>query len=339
MTSLVALATKDALVLGCDSLGTSKKFLLDPFDLLEFFDKDFKLKEDKDGKPVLQNFSDIWNKRQSVSDSHMAHMTKLFSLSPLPMGIMYTGITSIGNRTVKSLIEEFKNKESVCQKKPKPKNYTVKGISKKILTHISQYFESKYPDGKKMPDLEFILGGYDKRNPLPKIVRIRLPENKAQDTIEDFGMVFGGQMKEIQRIIHGTDWSNKMEINKRHIKLLRKYRDKINDFLKQKNISIEIPELSMNEMKELDMFSEKWDLDGFNANWGDFSEQNAIECVDFFVNIMIKSQQFSYGMPIVGGEVHIALIKKTEGFRFISREEYGHEGHFVPKETKIDEGA
>jgi hypothetical protein len=49
---------------------------------------------------------------------------------------------------------------------------------------------------------------------------------------------------------------------------------------------------------------------------------------------MIKSQQFSYGMPTVGGEVHIALITKTDGFRFISREEYRHEGHFVPKEIE-----
>ena len=90
----------------------------------------------------------------------------------------------------------------------------------------------------------------------------------------------------------------------------------------------------MDEIKELDMFSGGWDLEGFNANWGDFSEQNAIECVNFFVNIMIKSQQFSYGMPTVGGEVHIALITKKDGFRFISKEEYHHEGHFVPKEPE-----
>jgi len=75
-------------------------------------------------------------------------------------------------------------------------------------------------------------------------------------------------------------------------------------------------------------------LDGFDANWGDFSEQNAIECVNFFVEIMIKSQQFSSRLPTVGGEVHISLITKNDGFRFISREEYEHEGYVVPKEEK-----
>ena len=334
MTSLVALATKDALVLGCDSLGTSTKFLLDPFDLIKFFDKNLKLKKGKDGKPVLKNFSDIWSKRQSIPYSHMTHITKLFTLFPLPMGIMYTGIASIANRTIKSLIEEFKNKESIFRKKPKPKNYTVKRLAEKILDFIFQHFESEYPEEKKRPDLEFILGGYDKRNPIPKIVRIKLSENKVKDTIENFGMVFGGEMKEIQRIVHGTDWSNKLKIKDRHIELLRKYRDKMNSYLKQQKVSVEIPELSMEEIKELDMFSDNWDLDIFDANFGDFSEQNAIECVDFFVNIMIRSQQFSEGMPIVGGEVHIALITKTQGFQFISREEYYHEGYFTSKETK-----
>ncbi|MBC8525972.1 MAG: hypothetical protein ISS28_07350 [Candidatus Cloacimonetes bacterium] len=334
MTSLVALATKDALVLGCDSLGTSTKPLLDPFDLLEFFDSDFKLKKNKNGKPMLKGFSDIWNKRQDIPYSHMTHVSKLFSLSPLEMGVMTTGIASIGDRTVKSLIEEFKSKEPACQDKPKPKNYTVKGIAKKILTHFSQYLESKYPDEKERPELEFILGGYNKQSPIPKIVRIKLPEDEVQDTIKDWGIVFGGQMKEIQRIVFGTDWSNTLKIKRRHIELLRKYRDKINNFLKPKKVSVQIPELTMEEIQELDMFSDKWDLDGFNANWGDLSEQNTIECVDFFVNIMIKSQQFSYGMPTVGGEVHIALITKTDGFRFISREEYRYGEHFVSKETE-----
>lgn len=333
MTTLIALSTKDSLVLGCDSLGTIPKRLLDPFRLLEFFDKDFKLKKDKDGNPVLKNLSDIWRKSRFLPYEHMTHITKLFSLSPLPMGIMCTGITSIGNRTIKSLIEECKSKETVFQKKPEPKNYTVKGIANKILTFVSRYLENKYPDEKTRPYLEFILGGYDKRSPIPKIVRIKLLQKKIEVSLEqeEFGIVFGGEMKEIQRIVHGTDFSNWLKIQERHIELLRKYRDKMNGLLKQQKVSVKIPELGMKEIQELAMFSDKWALEGFYANWGDFSEQNAIECVDFFVNIMIKSQQFGHGMPTVGGEVHIALITKTDGFRFISREEYRHEEHFVSK--------
>lgn len=336
MTSLVALATKDALVLGCDSLGTALKYLVDPSELAEFFDfkKDFELKKDGNGNPVLRNIRSIWNKAKLIPYTHMTHMTKLFSLSPLEMGVMSAGLVSIGDRTIQSLIEEFKSQGPAFKTKPKPKNYTVRSIAKKMLDFILRDFERAYPDERIRPNLELILGGYDKRSQIPKIMRIKVSENKIVDTVRKFGIVFGGQMKEIQRIVFGTDGENKRKIGSRHIDLLNKYRDKMKELLKQKDISIEIPDLSENDKKQLEMFSDGWDLDGLNTNWGDFSEQNAIECVDFFVDIMIKSQQFSEGMPSVGGQVHIALITKTEGFRFASREEYSHERYFTPKHMR-----
>ena len=338
MTSLVALATRDSLVLGCDSLGTKIKHLVDPLNLFDFFDpaNDLKIKKDKNGNSILKDWWSIYQRAMPLPYSHMSHMSKLFSLSPLPMGLMTTGISSIGDRTIKSLIEEFKNKEPAFSKRSKRKNYTVKSVARKTLDFITTKFEKEYKDGKSKPELEFIFGGYDKSKPIPKIIRMKLPKKEIEETLKErkFGIVFGGQMKEIQRIVFGTDVWNELRIKYRHIELLRKYRNKMNDFLKKQNISVEIPVLSIKDINELDMFSDGWDLDGFNANWGDFSEQNAIECVDFFVNIMIKSQQFSEGMPTVGGEVHIALITKQEGFRFISKEEYYHGSHFVPKETK-----
>ena len=50
---------------------------------------------------------------------------------------------------------------------------------------------------------------------------------------------------------------------------------------------------------------------------------------------MIKSQQFSSGMPTVGGDVHIALINRTRGFRFVSKEEYHHQEHYIPKHEPL----
>lgn len=336
MTSLVALATKDALVLGCDSLGTTSKSLVDPYDLVEFFDskKNFELKKNKDGNPVLKDFWNIFHKAKLMPHTHMTHMTKLFSLNPLEMGVMSAGLVSIGDRTIQSLIEEFKSQGPAFKTKPKPPNYTVRSIAKKMLDFILRDFECAYPDERIRPNLELILGGYDKRGQIPKIVRIKVSENKVVDTVRKFGIVFGGQMKEIQRIVFGTDGENKRKIGSRHIDLLNKYRDKMKELLKQKDISIEIPDLSENDKKQLEIFSDGWDLDGLNTNWGDFSEQNAIECVDFFVDIMIKSQQFSEGMPSVGGQVHIALVTKTEGFRFVSREEYSHGGYFTPRHMR-----
>jgi len=89
------------------------------------------------------------------------------------------------------------------------------------------------------------------------------------------------------------------------------------------------------------LYGYKWDKDqkkrvpsDFEARFGDFSEQNAIECVDFFIDIMTKSQLFSARLPVVGGDVHIALITKTRGFEYVSREELRHGEHAIEiKET------
>ena len=60
----------------------------------------------------------------------------------------------------------------------------------------------------------------------------------------------------------------------------------------------------------------------------EFSEQNAIDCVDFFLRIMIESQSVSSRLPTVGGNVHIAVIRK-DGFHPVSKEVWRHGSYEV----------
>ncbi|MBU4234367.1 MAG: hypothetical protein KKF43_17795 [Proteobacteria bacterium] len=332
MTTLAALATKDALVLGCDSLGSVTKWMLDPFTLVgEFFDpkEGFKLKVDKDGTPLLKKFDDVYNKSELIPYYHMTHVSKLFSLEPLGMGVMATGIASIGSRTIKSLIREFKVSEKVFTKEGMDSiDYTVDSIAQTLLKYIVEYYEAEYSEWASKPELEIMIGGYDKTKHVPDIYRIFVNNNKIEQIFPGkapFGIAFGGQMDEIQRIVFGTDWRNKINLKDRVNKLLNKYQNLLQDYLKGKEIYEELPKID-NFEEELSLFKD-WDLIHFDVNWGDFSNQNAIECVSWFVGIMIKSHQFRSQLPMVGGEVHLGLITKDKGFTFISKEEYIHEGH------------
>ncbi len=333
MTTLVALATRECVVLGCDSLGSEVQRMIDPADLVDYFDPapDYRLRLDSEGKPLLRSFGELYSLSKEVPVHHLTHMTKLFPLAPAKAGVMVTGVVSIGDRTVRSLVEEF----STTRVQPMTSGqHTVKDIADALTGYLWDAFAQQFPDENRRPSLELILGGYGPSEVIPQIYRIRLPQREIIKTFDDppFGIVFGGQMKEIQRIVFGTDFGNRLKIMDRHVLLLRRYREIILDALKQQGVQADIPEPTSDELrKDLAFFSDNWDLDKFQAQWGDFSEQNAIECVDFFVDIMIKSQQFSTGMPTVGGEVHIALVTVRDGFRFISREEYSHKGHFLPK--------
>jgi len=334
MSTLVALSTKDALVLGCDALESRSRRIIAPADLLEFFDpdKDYQLKVDKDGEPVIKSFHDVYSKSVSIPSEHLTHITKLISLEPLKAAVMFTGITSIGSRTIKSLIEEFK---ALKCKDIEAKGYTVKNIAEQMLEYISlRYYEPEYPDVEKRPELEMILGGFSQKENVPEIYKIKLPAKNIEPQLGTegagrFGVVLGGQTKEIQRIVFGTDATNKLRLSKRHFEILEKYRQKVCALLKSNNIDFKIPEFTKDDSLEYSFFAGNWKLEELEASWGDLSEQNAVECVDFLVNIMIKSQQLSSGLPTVGGEVHIALVTKDE-VRFVSKEEYSCAAHLIP---------
>ena len=335
MTTLVTLATKDSLVMGCDSLGSVTQWMVDPLKLNEFFDpqQKFTLKMGEDGKPILKEFNDIYKKSELIPYYHMTHVSKLFSLEPLEMGVMTTGIASIGSRTIKSIVREFKTKESSFKAKRRPTNYTVKSIAQKLLDFIMKYYDPEFSKETYKPVLELMIGGYDKRKHVPDIYRIFVHENKTQEIFEGdapFGIAFGGQMDEIQRIVFGTDWQNVQRLKGKVNKLLDDYRKFLQDYLKEKGITEELPK-GNNLVDGLSSFRD-WDFLGFDANLGDFSNQNAIECVDWFVGIMIKSHEFRSHLPMVGGNVHVGLITKDKGFNFISKEEYTYKGHGVTME-------
>lgn len=339
MTTLVALATKDALVMGCDSLGTASKRMVDPIDLaVRFFDpsNNWELKTDENGQPLLQNFEDVFNSAQNVPFNHMTHMEKLFSLEPLEMAVMHTGLTSIGDRTINSLMKEFKKKDQAFSDPRRRGNYTVNSVGRRLLSFVRSKYQAEYPDTNQTvkPEIELMIGGYDKREQTPSIFRLFIRDNRIEPVFVSgqFGITFGGQVQEIQRIVFGSDDINRVRILQRMEFLYGLYREKLKEHLAAKGVEEDLP--GFDTFGDDLIFFHEWDLNQFAANWGDFSEQNAIECVTFFVDIMIQSQQYSNSMPTVGGDIHVGLVTKDRGYQPISREVYHHRGFETPKGGK-----
>lgn len=338
MTTLVTLATKDAVVLGCDSLATSTRLLIDPYRLIKFFnhESDFKLRVDEDGQPLMKHVDDLMDCAMSVPYDHMTDVDKLVDLSPLPMGLAFTGITSIGDRTVKSLLAEFRQHHSP---EPPGENYTVESISSAILEHLCAYYDKEYPvdeDEFNRPYLEYLVAGYDKVGPLPRMVRTTVG-NKHQETLDGPGVAFAGMMQEIQRIVFGLDDLAIGGLYGRFGFLLEKFAERVRTLNGSK---VEIPDIGELMGQGFHLFGKMdpdqpegpdFRLPGFEANWGDFSDQNAIDCVAWFIGIMREAHRFSSKMPTVGGAIHIALVNREAGFQFISREEYRHEDHRVQR--------
>jgi hypothetical protein len=88
MTTLVALASKHALVIGSDSLGTQIRRLLDLSSLIPFFEGEgFTLKLSDDGTPVLKNIFELLDATEGIPYNQLQHVNKLFRLGGLPIGV------------------------------------------------------------------------------------------------------------------------------------------------------------------------------------------------------------------------------------------------------------
>ena len=331
MTTLVALASKDALVMGTDSLATVTRLLVDPLDLSDYFDADngFRIKVDDQGEPLLGSLFTVMDQAQSIPYNQLGNVSKLFDLSPLPMGVMFSGITSIGNRTIGRMISEFKERDDAFSAGAEQSNYTVRSVGDRLREFLRQYYASSYPQAHFQPELELIIGGYDKLSHLPKLHRINVPENTIDEIFSGdspFGVAFGGQNDWIQRIVFGTDAANQVRLAQRAHDLLLEYHRRITETVAKAGIAFDVPGPD-SWGDDLSLF-DNWDLLGLDADFADFSEQNAIDCVDFFVEIMIRAQAVSSQLPTVGGDINIALIRR-DGFRFVSRQEWRHRDHSI----------
>ena len=196
----------DGLVLGCDSLATETLRMVDPFALESFFERNEQgyldqLKKSSDGKPAL-SFYELYQYTEEVPFNHMTLVDKLFSLAPLDMGVMFAGITAIGARTVKSIIEEFKDNELPALSEKG--NYTVGEISERLLAVLRGHYLQAYSSFHQ-PELELMVGGYDAQVQTPCIVRLNVNENILVPSNYAFGAYFGAQRSEMMRVVFGTD--------------------------------------------------------------------------------------------------------------------------------------
>ena len=314
--------------MGSDSLGTVTKQLVDPNDLTEFFESGngFKIKTGPDGRPLLDEWSKILHKSQTIPSNYYTHVEKIFSLEPLEMGIMCSGIAALGDRSLKNLVWEFKSTGEI--RDLANSDYTLKTVGESFLEFLWPHYSKAFPGEKNLPELELMLCGYDKARYTPGMIRLHVQDKKLSEPDYDFCIFFGGQTKEIQRVVFGTDMFNKMRLIDRSKALLKDYHDLLAKDLESRGIQAE---LKMPEEfgDELNLFN-NWRFEGLAANWGAFSEQTAIECIDFLVSIMIHSQEFSTQIPSVGGEVQIAIVKKNTGFTHVSKRVWRHGNNAVP---------
>ena len=314
MTVLIAINTRDAIVMGSDSQGTVTRPYISPEDLSEFFDRDNgqSLKVSADGQPVLDNWSKIACRTKNVPYKSYTYVDKMHSLKPLNMGIMSSGISAIGERSIKSLLGEFMTTAVFTELSLG--DYTLKETSEHLLAFFRQRYLEEYPEGG--PDLDLMLCGYDNSRYTAGVSRIHVHLGRMTEPDYDFCIFFGGITRELQRLLFGIDVEGKVKLMQRNRDLLTRYHELLTDQLRSAGVDAEL-KLPEEFGSELKLFHD-WHLDSLQMNTANYSEQTALEAVEFLINVMIKTQRFSNQMPSTGGEPQIAIIRKHTGYEIVT---------------------
>lgn len=337
MTTTISLATRDCIVLGCDSLATSVVPAINPIHLADqFFDKSGDLKKDAKGEPVLKNTAQLSAFVTRVPTDQLPNVTKLYHLRPYPVGVTFAGASLIGGHSVKNLIDGFSSK-SVQFVGKSPDVTTVHDVAKAFFSYIREIYEKAYAEWRDdlRPHSEVLLSGYSHDSLLPEVYRLSFGgtcECKAEIERGKFNIAYSGQYDVIERVVDGVDLAGYIALTDRAATILARYKAHLEQHLSAElGKPITLPEADANDAK-LHLFGEKFGgVKGLKANVGSLSEQAAINFVEFLIDTMIKAQQFSGSIPTVGGDIHLAIITKAGGFRWLSKEEYVFKGHSVSK--------
>ncbi len=347
MTTLISLAARDFIVVGCDSLATTMADLVYPGDLAsEFFDASGNLKTDADGKPILNAAHQLWDKAQRMPVDNLPSVTKLYDLEPYRACLLFSGAARIGETTIGNLVATFKSKlPSLVKKSGKKQDvrtpYTMEWLAKKLEAFILEIYQAEFPAEQRRPTMDLILSGYSEAYREPELWRIKFTfdrqkfvfETSAHNQIkrQEYSVIFGGQYDVVQRIVNGIDDQSYFSLRERMVKILEEHFVDLEQELKLSHPDVSLTKPNFWGKKYNPFEDDQGGVTRVFPDVGSLSEQAGIDLVYFLVSAMIQAQSFAQAIPTVGGKIHVAMLTKDTPFRWISEEAHTFEGRPIPK--------
>jgi hypothetical protein len=235
-----------------------------------------------------------------VHYSHFDNATKLFSFQGQQhVGAVVYGTAAIGSppRTIHGFIPEFE--ERLDGKYKQPDGKIKKGTVAEIAAELGDFYAEQWkqvgmpaPGGPVEP-MVFLVAGFDEGEPYGRVYEVVVP-NATSPTEKNpgtaFGVSWGGMGDLANRIINGTD-PRAAKIAQDHLGL------------------------SDQQAEEL---AEKWRNElTLPVPYQFLPLQDCVDLTAFLVNMTSVVQTWTVGVQGVGGNVDVAIVTRTEGFKAV----------------------
>jgi hypothetical protein len=313
MTINIAVATRDAIILGCDSLSSVVETAAFPL-RGRGFAKDATGNDlvDAEGNRLI-----AVNEVRSVVTNVYGGVSKMFLLYERD-GFSVAGVTA-GKATLDGLtIAELAKRFCQNHRISNTVFNTVEDVANAFLAYIRNLWELDVDFAAADPSMHMFLP------PLQFIVAGHCPEDHIGDG-DHCGACWAGQSDFVERLLLGVDHGVKHSVQEQFGRSMREATTQVLTEMIERlsGAGVSIPEGLEMDFPGLPN-APSWETAQTDVQFQDLPTQYAIDFVELLVNTQSGMQRFGSGIPTVGGRTHIGVLRRGESFRMLNEPELTH---------------
>ena len=167
-----------------------------------------------------------------------------------------------------------------------------------IAREVSDFFKGKWDAAGMAADADsmiFLIGGFDEGDTYGRVFQVDIPRasTPVEQSVNDFGLTFGGQAEFLSRLLLGFD-PKLIDLAKKSLTLSNRQVETLQAGLRTLQLSIPMQLLPL---------------------------QDAVDLVIYLIQMTASLQTWTLGVRGVGGAIDVATITRTDGFAALQRKQ------------------
>lgn len=334
VTINVALVTREAVILGCDSLSSVSEFAFFPYRPGAQFAKDAKgdLIRDASGNLVISvAHSDVREVAINVFDG-AKKMTCIYEDDDTKVAIVTAGEAVLNGQTISDLARLFTRGNTAG----KTTFTTVQDVASAFGKYMREQWE-RHTDYKNvdsamrpyLPNVQFLVGGINRNDTAGSVYRLSIADDTCDlqfPASNPYGLCWAGQADHVQRLVLGFDNRLQEAIERQFESALQGQQtltlSELSDALQSANV--ELPDNLNVTLTPVSLPALDWNAARPMVDYANMPMQHAVDFVSLLVNTQSGIQKFASGIATVGGRTHIGVIRRDEQFRMLNEPELVH---------------
>lgn len=330
LTINVAIATYDAIVLGCDSLSSRTAQAVLPFSNGGFA-------RDADGNELIDASG---HKVVSTAELQMV-VTDVFT-GAKKMFLLYedenctvagvtAGLAVLNGFTVAGTVGRFRRENRANKQSFDSVESVVAAFTQYIRAdweHAVGFNTADKEQAPYFPDLQFLIGGYSPSEEDGRVYKISILGHTVEQQFSwesKSGACFAGQADYVERLLVGVDSRvfHQFCISADAQLMDAQHRTAETILEQLRAAGIHIPEDLMLDLGGAN-FSPSYLGGAAPIDFANLPTQYAVELVELLVNLQSGMQRFQMGVATVGGRTHVGVIRRGEKFRMLNEPDLVH---------------